>query len=360
MKATNYLLLAAFALPIILTSCRGQTSEESPVHPVMDMDQQERFEAQEQNEFFSDNRAMRQPVEGTVARGNLKDDKALYYGINEDSSYVEEIPVDLTKSFIYRGKDQYEIFCTPCHGGTGAGNGIIMENNYGYVPAPSFHTDRLRNETDGYLYSVIANGIRNMPAYGKQIGVKDRWAIVAYMRALQRSQNATEEQLRNFDVDIAALQDEFEQQMADAQTEEPSGDDGGEVSVERGKTISTENACESCHSTDGSSMVGPTWQNLYGSERPLEDGSTVIADEEYLYESIVEPSAKVAEGYPPSMVPYDHLSESEINSLIEYIKSFSDQEPPEGNLETESNNEVSAQETTETTNEESAVAKKSK
>ncbi len=358
MKATNYLLLAAITLPIVLTSCRGQTSEKPPIHPNMNMDQQERFDPQERNEFFADNRAMRQPVEGTVARGKLKDDKALYYGINEDSSYVQEIPVDLTKSFIYRGKDQYDIFCTPCHGGTGAGNGIIMENNYGYVPAPSFHSERLRNQADGYLYSVIADGIRNMPAYGKQIGVKDRWAIVAYMRALQRSQNATEEQLRSYDVDIAALQDEFEQQMADAQAEEPAAEDGGEVSVERGKTISTENACGACHSTDGSSMVGPTWQNLYGSERPLEDGSTVIADEEYLYESIVEPSAKVAEGYPPSMVPYDHLSESEINSLIEYIKSFSDQEPPEGNMESEPSNNVSAQETTKTATDEPPVAKK--
>jgi cytochrome c oxidase subunit 2 len=79
-----------------------------------------------------------------------------------------------------------------------------------------------------------------------------------------------------------------------------------------------------CHTTDGSSSIGPTWQNLFGHEVTLEDGSTVTADEEYLRESIIEPSAKIVEGYPPSMVPYDFLSDSEINSLVEYIKSLSD------------------------------------
>lgn len=331
MKATKYLFFAAVALPMVLSSCRGQISEDPPVHPNMNMDQQERFEPQERNEFFDDNRAMRQPVEGTVSRGNLKEDTVYYQGINEDSSFVDEIPAELTKSFLYRGKDRYEVFCTPCHGITGDGQGIIMENNYGFVPAPSFHIDRLRDESDGYIYSTIANGIRNMPSYAQQIPVKDRWAIVAYVRALQKSQNATEEDVQNYDVDIASIQEEFKQQQAaeeEAEEDSSQGEDE-EVSVERGKTIAEENACGSCHSTDGSKTVGPTWQNLYGHEVSLEDGSTVTADEEYLHESIVEPSAKIVEGFPPSMVPYDHLSESEINSLIEYIKSLSDAAPDE-------------------------------
>lgn len=325
MKVSKYLFFAAIALPLVLSSCRGQLSEEEPVHPNMNMDQQNRFETQEKNEFFDDNRAMRKPVDGTIARGNLKEDKALHQGINEDSSFVEDIPVDVTKSFIYRGKDQYEVFCTPCHGITGDGNGIIMENNYGYVPAPSFHIDRLQEETDGYLYSTIANGIRNMPSYAKQISVQDRWAIVAYIRALQKSQNVSEEEIQEYDVDLTALQEEQQQQLAEEQAkEEETGEDEGEVSVERGKTIAADNGCMTCHSTDGSDMVGPTWQNLYGTERAFEDGSTVTVDEEYLRESIVDPSAKIVEGYPPSMVPYDYLSDSEINSLVEYIKSFSE------------------------------------
>lgn len=350
MKATKYLFLAAVALPVVLASCRGQTSEEPPVHPNMNMDQQERFEPQERNEFFDDNRAMRQPVEGTIARGNMKEDSAFYQGINGDSSFVDEIPAELTKSFLYRGKDRYEVFCTPCHGIAGDAQGIIMTNNYGYVPAPSFHIDRLRDESDGYLYSVIANGIRNMPSYAQQIPVKDRWAIVAYVRALQKSQNATEEEVRRYDVDIASMQEAYkEQQAAAAEAEASQADqDGGEVSVERGEALAADNACGACHSTDGTKTVGPTWQNLYGSERELDDGSTVTADEEYLHESIVEPSAKIVEGFPPSMVPYDHLGESEISSLIEYIKSLSDLDPPDEEQEPESDESASLQEPSDT------------
>jgi mono/diheme cytochrome c family protein len=90
-----------------------------------------------------------------------------------------------------RGQDRYEVFCQMCHGLSGDGLGIIMTGGYGYTPAPTFHDDRLRNETDGYLYEVITNGVRNMPGYGYQIPVADRWAIVAYVRALQLSQDAT-------------------------------------------------------------------------------------------------------------------------------------------------------------------------
>lgn len=290
------------------------------------MDQQKRFETQEKNEFFDDNRAMRKPVEGTIARGNLKEDKAFYQGINEDSSFVDEIPVDVTKSFIYRGKDRFEVFCTPCHGIAGDGNGIIMANNYGYVPAPSFHIERLRSKSYGYFYSAITNGIRTMPSYATQIPVKDRWAIVAYIRALQNSQNVPKDEIQKYDVDLAALQDKYQQRMAkeQAKKEAQAAADKGEISAERGKTIAQNNGCPACHSTDGSQLVGPTWQNLYGHKVTLEDGSTVTANEEYLRESIVEPSAKIVEGFPPSMVPYDYLSDSEINSLIEYIKSLSE------------------------------------
>lgn len=328
MKVTKYLLLAAFVLPLVLSACRGQLSEKEPIHPNMNMDQQKRFEAQEKNEFFDDNRAMRKPVDGTIARGNLNDDPAFYQGINEDSSFVDEIPVDVTRSFIYRGKDRYEVFCTPCHGLTGDGNGIIMENNYGYVPAPSFHIERVRNESDGFLYSAIANGIRTMPSYAHQIPVEDRWAIVSYIRALQRSQYVPEEDVQEYDVDIAELQKEYQEEQLAAQEQEEAAaeEDEGEVSVERGETIAQDNGCMTCHSTDGTDLVGPTWENLYGHEVTLEDGSTVTADEEYLYESIVDPNAKIVEGYPPSMTPYDYLSDSEINSMIEYIKSLSDEE----------------------------------
>ena len=106
--------------------------------------------------------------------------------------------------------------------------------------------------------------------------------------------------------------------------EKAASGDEGEVSAERGKQIAADNVCETCHSIDGSKLIGPTWQGLFGHEVELEDGSTVMADEAYLRESITDPTAKIVKGFPPSMVPYNHLSESEINSLIAYIKTLSD------------------------------------
>jgi mono/diheme cytochrome c family protein len=187
-----------FVLPLLLTAlllagCRGQRSTEAPVHPNLNMDFQEKFQAQEANPFFDDNAAMRKPVSGTVARGMLREDTELYTGRTEDGEYVDRVPVPVSKAFLQRGQERYNIYCAVCHGRSGDGNGVIMRGNYGYTPASTYHSERIRNVSDGYLYDVIANGIRNMPGYAQQIPVKDRWAIVAYVRALQRSQNATEQ-----------------------------------------------------------------------------------------------------------------------------------------------------------------------
>lgn len=327
MKVKNLLFLAAVALPLVLSSCRGQISKQPPVHPNMNMDQQRRFEPQEQNKFFKDNRAQRQPVEGTIARGHLRHDKVYYQGINEDSSFVDQIPVDVTKSFVYRGQDRFNVYCTPCHGMAGDGKGIVMVNQYGYVPAPSFHQDRLRNVNDGYIYSVISNGIRNMPSYASQIPVKDRWAIVSYVRALQRSQNVPEGQVKEYNVDLASLQETFKEQQAAEQAKkeaQAAAQSGGEVSAEKGRTIAENNACLTCHSTDGSKMTGPTWQNLYGHEATMASGETIVADEDYIRESIVNSQAKIVEGYAGVMPNYDYLSESEVSSLVAYIKTLSE------------------------------------
>ncbi len=186
------LLLPLILTALLLAGCRGNRSGETPVHPNLNMDFQEKFQAQEANPLFADNAAMRKPVSGTVARGLLKEDTELFTGRTESGEYVDRVPVPVSKAFLQRGKERYEIFCVVCHGQTGGGNGVIMRGNYGYTPATSYHTDRIRDVTDGYLYDVITNGIRNMPGYAQQIPVTDRWAIVAYVRALQRSQNATE------------------------------------------------------------------------------------------------------------------------------------------------------------------------
>ena len=185
-------LLIIALLGVGLVGCRGLPSDDPPIHPNLNMDFQEKFEAQERNPFFADNRAMRPPVPGTVARGMLKDDAPFYYGRTEDGAYVEQLPVPITREFLLRGRERYNVYCAVCHGKAGDGQGIIVTGGYGYTPPPSYHDDRLRQIQDGYLYDVIANGVRNMPGYAQQIPVADRWAIVAFVRALQRSQNAAE------------------------------------------------------------------------------------------------------------------------------------------------------------------------
>lgn len=184
-------LLAGVVL--ILAGCRGTITDKAPVHPVLNMDFQERFEAQEANNFFADGRAMRPLVPGTVARGFLREDVAFHFGKNDDGSFLMESPVSTSTEMLVRGQDRYKVFCSPCHGLAGDGRGIISTGGYTFVPAPTYHDDRLRGVEDGHLYDVVSNGIRTMQGYGYQIAPDDRWAIVAYVRALQRSQHASAE-----------------------------------------------------------------------------------------------------------------------------------------------------------------------
>lgn len=329
MKVSRLFFLAMLLLPLVLISCRGQLDEKPPIHLNPNMDDQRRFEAQEQNEFFSDNRSMRQPVEGTVPRsspyGNYK---GYYQGGNEEDSEMTEMPVELTRSFLYRGKDRYDIFCAPCHGGTGAGDGIIMVNGYGFVPAPTFHQDRIRELSDEALYDIIVNGIRTMPPYAHQVKGEDRWAIVAYIRALQRSQNVPESEMERYDVDLAELRTQYEVRMQAeeeaAAAAEAAGGADDEVTAARGEELFASNGCQACHSVDGSDGIGPTFAGIFGREETMEDGTTVTVDEEYLVESIVSPNAKIVEGYQPVMAPFDFLSSAEVESLVEYLKTLSD------------------------------------
>ncbi len=192
MKKTIF--ITALLGGMILAGCRGGVSEEPPIHLNPNMDAQERFEAQEANPFFADGRAMREPVPGTVARGMLKEDTRFFLGREADGTYVSTIPIAVTQLYD-RGRERYNIYCAVCHDLAGAGQGIIMTGNYGYTPAPSYHdpTVAARMADDGYVFDVISNGVRTMPGYAQQIPVVDRWAITAYIRALQRSQNASAE-----------------------------------------------------------------------------------------------------------------------------------------------------------------------
>ena len=326
MTLAKHILTGAVLLAsLTLVSCRGQLSEKPPIHPNQNMDFQERFNAQQSNTFFEDGRSMRTPVEGTVARGNLRLDRAMYEGQTNNGNFVEANPMELTRDMLYRGKARYDIFCTMCHGGTGDGQGIIMTGQYGYVPAPSFHDDRIRNMPDGEIYSSIANGVRSMPSYASQIPVEDRWAIVAYVRALQRSQNVDEIEMTRFDVNLAQLQQAYDDEVRRREELAAIRAAGaGEPTVDRGERLFIQNGCQGCHSVDGASLVGPTMLGLYNSNRDFTDGTSGVADEEYLRESIVEPGAKIVVGYDNVMVSYDFLSSGDIESLILYIKSLSD------------------------------------
>jgi len=190
--------LALLLLAGSLVGCRGMRSERAPIHPNLNMDFSEAFQAQNANPFFADGAAMRTPVPGTVARAQLRttENAPFYAGRTADGAFVGTSPLEVTDAVLARGAERYAIYCAVCHGDAGDGRGIIMVGNggagFGYVPAPTFHSDYLRGMPDGYIYSSIANGVRNMPAYGHQLSVTDRWTVVAHVRALQRAQFAQE------------------------------------------------------------------------------------------------------------------------------------------------------------------------
>jgi len=191
---------ALLVLPLGLVACQAQKFSEPPIHLNQNMDLQNKFEAQEANDFFPKARAMRHPVEGTVAVGELKTDQHLHEG-KEGEEHVASLPsvdehgepIELTREFLERGQERFGIYCTPCHGASGAGNGMVVQR--GMLQPPSFWDERLLGMEVGYFYDVITNGVRNMPPYAAQIPVRDRWAIAAYVRVLQRSSYASIDQV---------------------------------------------------------------------------------------------------------------------------------------------------------------------
>jgi len=190
-------LLAAVALSA-LTACRGQTSRETPIFGIRNMYDQPRYDVQEESSFFSDHRTMRPLVEGVVAHDQEVDPQIAQGRLDDESGYVLEIPSAVVtrnggmQALAERGKERYGIYCTPCHDGTGSGEGLVKRRAVAsgaaaFVP-PTFHQDRIRHMPDGQLFATITNGKSNMPPYAAQIKVDDRWGIVAYVRALQVAQ----------------------------------------------------------------------------------------------------------------------------------------------------------------------------
>ena len=153
-----------------------------------DMHDAPRYEPLEASAFFADGRGSRLPVTNTVARGVLREDEHLYQG-KIDGQLADSFPMPVTAAMMARGQERFNIFCAPCHGRSGLGNGMVVQR--GFRAPPSYHEDRLRNAPVGYFFDVMTNGFGAMNDYASQVPVADRWAIAAYMRALQLSQRAT-------------------------------------------------------------------------------------------------------------------------------------------------------------------------
>lgn len=186
--------LGSATLGLAALGCQGQTSAEPQIVPIRSMHEMPRYDAQERSEFFADSRTMRPPVPHTVAR-EMEVDPSISSGLDDNQQYLATIPDSVTaqaggmEALLDRGEDRYGIYCTPCHGGLGEGDGLVPQvSGVAVLSPPTFHDDRIRHMPDGQLYATIANGIRAMPAYKAQIPVADRWAIVGYVRALQLTQ----------------------------------------------------------------------------------------------------------------------------------------------------------------------------
>jgi mono/diheme cytochrome c family protein len=205
------LVILAMIPPALIARTRAVPADRRRIHLIQDMDNQSKFKAQHLNAMFKDQRAMRPPVPGTVARGETNLDDHLHRGWASRpapnvsaanfpwaTSFPRQVP--LTMDLMRRGQERFTIFCRPCHGDSGYGDGIVnkraMEllntatNGTQWVQPKSLHEQAIREQPLGQIFHTITHGIRTMPSYESQIPVEDRWAIVAYVRALQRSQHA--------------------------------------------------------------------------------------------------------------------------------------------------------------------------
>jgi mono/diheme cytochrome c family protein len=168
--------VALVALTAAIAGCR------------QDMHDAPRYDPLEASTFFADGRGSRALVANTVARGTLREDLHLYQG-KVNGQLADTFPMPVTAEVMARGRERFNVFCSPCHGRTGQGNGMVVQR--GFRAPPSYHEDRLRNAPVGYFFDVMTNGFGAMPDYATQVPIADRWAIAAYIRALQLSQRAT-------------------------------------------------------------------------------------------------------------------------------------------------------------------------
>lgn len=188
----------AAVLPVALAvKARHSKTDKPRIHIIQDMDSQPKYKAQRENPIFADGRADREALPGTVAVGHLNEDDHFFRG-RVGGAWARTFPaqVELSEETMARGKQRFGIYCTPCHGQAGQGDGMVHKRaealaQGGWIQPSNVTQEYLRNMPVGELFNSITNGIRNMPAYGPQIAPEDRWAIIMYVRALQKSQAGT-------------------------------------------------------------------------------------------------------------------------------------------------------------------------
>ncbi|HEX2162484.1 MAG TPA: cytochrome c, partial [Thermoanaerobaculia bacterium] len=173
--AWTRLALAAVLVPLAALGCRQGMYDDV------------KYEPYEKSELFPNETSARPLPAGTVARGLLGEDRTLVTGLSPEGTFAAN-PLPITRELLVRGRERFDVFCSPCHDRVGTGDGMIVRR--GYTRPPTFHDDRLRRLPDGHLFDVITRGYGQMPSYAAQVPVEDRWAIVAYVRALQLSQDA--------------------------------------------------------------------------------------------------------------------------------------------------------------------------
>jgi mono/diheme cytochrome c family protein len=186
-----YLVLALVIVGTVsIFGFRGSISTKPPLEVFPDMDRQAKYKPQAESPFFADGRADRPLPAGVVSRGDLRADDHLHLG-KANGSWATGFPasVAIDAKLLERGKDRYSIYCLPCHGTIGDGNGITK--SYGMGATPTYHDDRLRKMSEGEIYNTIIHGKGNMLSYADKLSPEDRWAVIAYVRALQRAQTGT-------------------------------------------------------------------------------------------------------------------------------------------------------------------------
>jgi len=200
MRYAYYTLAFLVVLLVSVMGFRGLPSTRPPIEVFPDMDHQAKYKPQAESKFFADGRADRPLPAGTVPYGRsaevadpafLKADDVHYAGKNPDGSFLRGFPADLAvnEALVRRGQNRFEIYCLPCHGKMGDGQGITK--SYGMATTPTYHDDRIRNMPEGEIFNTITNGKNTMFPYADKLSPDDRWAVVAYVRALQRASHAS-------------------------------------------------------------------------------------------------------------------------------------------------------------------------